>query len=100
MRDHCIGPVLLLWLSVHLKIEEKISLTSGRDGGLQNMEILGMITLRVSDDKYGRIRLQINNNDKKGVQLQVISLITDLRIFLRSKFSLDAKCLRTLGVKC
>lgn len=35
------------------------------------MEILGIITLRVSDDKYGRIRLQINNNDKKGVQLQV-----------------------------
>lgn len=37
------------------------------------MEIVGMITLRVSDDKYSRIRLQINNNDKKGVQLQVIS---------------------------
>lgn len=59
-------------LSVHLRMEEKISLTCGRDGGLQNMEILGMITLRVSDDKYGRIRLHINNNDKKGVQLQVI----------------------------
>ncbi|XP_017568528.1 archain 1b [Pygocentrus nattereri] len=56
--------------SVHLKIEEKIVLTCGRDGGLQNMEILGMITLRVSDDKNGRIRLHINNNDKKGVQLQ------------------------------
>ncbi|KAF4085956.1 hypothetical protein AMELA_G00100970 [Ameiurus melas] len=56
--------------SVHLRMEEKITLTCGRDGGLQNMEILGMITLRVSDDKYGRIRLHINNNDKKGVQLQ------------------------------
>lgn len=64
--------VFLLWLSVHLKVEEKISLTCGRDGGLQNMEILGMILLRVSDEKNGRIRLQINNNDKKGVQLQVI----------------------------
>ncbi|XP_058239433.1 archain 1a [Hemibagrus wyckioides] len=56
--------------SVHLRIEEKISLTCGRDGGLQNMEILGMITLRVSDDKNGRIRLLINNGDKRGVQLQ------------------------------
>ncbi|MCJ8748611.1 hypothetical protein PDJAM_G00166800 [Pangasius djambal] len=56
--------------SVHLRIEEKITLTCGRDGGLQNMEILGMITLRVSDEKNGRIRLLINNNDKKGVQLQ------------------------------
>lgn len=64
--------VLLLCLSVHLKIEEKMSLTCGRDGGVQNMEVLGMITLRVSDEKNGRIRLHINNNDKKGVQLQVI----------------------------
>ncbi|MCI4394402.1 hypothetical protein PGIGA_G00168400 [Pangasianodon gigas] len=56
--------------SVHLRIEEKITLTCGRDGGLQNMEILGMITLRVSDEKNGQIRLLINNNDKRGVQLQ------------------------------
>lgn len=56
--------------SVHMRLEEKISLTCGRDGGLQNMELLGMITLRVSDEKNGRIRVHINNNDKKGVQLQ------------------------------
>lgn len=52
-------------------MEEKIALTCGRDGGLQNMEILGMVTLRVTDDKNGRIRLIINNNDNKGLQLQV-----------------------------
>ncbi|XP_036393029.1 archain 1b [Megalops cyprinoides] len=56
--------------SVHMRVEEKISLTCGRDGGLQNMEVLGMITLRVTDEKNGRIRLHVNNNDKKGVQLQ------------------------------
>ncbi|XP_062340904.1 archain 1a [Osmerus eperlanus] len=56
--------------SVHLRVEEKISLTCGRDGGLQNMEVLGIITLRVSDEKSGRVRLNINNGDKKGVQLQ------------------------------
>ncbi|XP_077962436.1 coatomer subunit delta isoform X1 [Gasterosteus aculeatus] len=56
--------------SVHLRVEEKISLTCGRDGGLQNMEVLGMITLRVTDDKHGRIRLIVNNNDNKGLQLQ------------------------------
>lgn len=59
--------------SVHLRVEEKITLTCGRDGGLQNMEVLGMITLRVSDEKNGRIRLMVNNGDKKGVQLQVHS---------------------------
>ncbi|XP_063059583.1 archain 1a [Engraulis encrasicolus] len=56
--------------SVHLRVEEKITLTCGRDGGLQNMEILGMVTLRVADDKNGRIRIALSNNDKKGVQLQ------------------------------
>lgn len=35
------------------------------------MEVLGMITLRVTDDKHGRIRLIVNNNDNKGLQLQV-----------------------------
>ncbi|MEQ2180892.1 Coatomer subunit delta [Goodea atripinnis] len=59
--------------SVHLRVEEKISLACGRDGGLQNMEVLGMVTLRVMDEKNGRIRLVINNNDNKGLQLQVES---------------------------
>ncbi|XP_062894885.1 coatomer subunit delta-like [Mobula hypostoma] len=56
--------------SVHLKIEEKIVLVCDRDGGLQNMEIHGMIMLRVTDEKQGRIRLQVENDDKKDIQLQ------------------------------
>lgn len=34
------------------------------------MELHGMIMLRISDDKFGRIRLHVENEDKKGVQLQ------------------------------
>uniref|UniRef100_A0A8B9NL18 Coatomer subunit delta n=1 Tax=Accipiter nisus TaxID=211598 RepID=A0A8B9NL18_9AVES len=56
--------------SVHMKIEEKISLTCGRDGGLQNMELHGMIMLHISDEKFARIRLHVENEDKRGVQLQ------------------------------
>ncbi|KAL2085837.1 hypothetical protein ACEWY4_019157 [Coilia grayii] len=56
--------------SVHLKVEEKVSLSCGRDGGLQSMEVLGIITLQISDDKNSRIRLHVANNDKKGAQLQ------------------------------
>uniref|UniRef100_A0A8D3C029 Coatomer subunit delta n=1 Tax=Scophthalmus maximus TaxID=52904 RepID=A0A8D3C029_SCOMX len=63
--------------SVHLRVEEKISLTCGRDGGLQNMELMGMVTLRVTDDKSGRIRLIINNNDNKGLQLQQLLKIPE-----------------------
>ncbi|XP_012675660.2 archain 1b [Clupea harengus] len=56
--------------SVHLRVEEKVSLACGRDGGLQSMEILGMITLQISDEKSSRIQLHVANNDKKGAQLQ------------------------------
>ncbi|XP_064157285.1 archain 1b isoform X1 [Anguilla rostrata] len=56
--------------SVHMRVEEKLSLTCGRDGGLQNMEVLGMIILRVSSDKTGRIHLHLSNKDSRGLQLQ------------------------------
>lgn len=60
--------------SVHMKIEEKITLTCGRDGGLQNMELHGMIMLRISDDKFGRIRLHVENEDKKGCSCRPIQM--------------------------
>lgn len=49
---------------MHMKIEEKITLTCGRDGGLQNMELHGMIMLRISGDKFGRICLHVEKEDK------------------------------------
>lgn len=56
--------------SVHLVVEEKISLVAGRDGGLQNMEVLGMLKLKVNDENAGRIQIKIDNKDDKGIQLQ------------------------------
>lgn len=56
--------------SVHMKIEEKMTMLCGRDGGLQNLEVHGIITLRVTDEKFGRIRIHVENEDKKGIQLQ------------------------------
>ncbi|EDO33668.1 predicted protein [Nematostella vectensis] len=56
--------------SVHLKTEEKITLTAGRDGGLQNMEIRGIVLLRISDSQFAQIKLAVENNDDKGFQIQ------------------------------
>ena len=58
--------------SVHVRLEEKITLTGNRDGGLQNLEIHGLVTLKISDEKLGCIKLAIDNTDDKGIQLQVI----------------------------
>jgi hypothetical protein len=56
--------------NVHLRVEEKITLTAGRDGGLQNMEVLGITTLRVQDESCGLIRIQFENGDDRGIQMQ------------------------------
>ncbi|XP_077985489.1 coatomer subunit delta-like [Glandiceps talaboti] len=56
--------------SVHVRVEEKITLTAGRDGGLQGMEIHGLALLRITDETYGKVRIGITNGDRKGVQLQ------------------------------
>lgn len=57
-------------------MEEKISLTAGRDGGLQNMEIHGLVVLKISDEKQGRIKVLMANHDDKGIQLQVSLWLT------------------------
>jgi len=43
----------------------------GRDGGLQNFELHGLVTLHIADEKLGRIRVQLENKDTRGIQLQV-----------------------------
>lgn len=43
----------------------------GRDGGLQNFELHGLVTLHIADEKSGRIRVQLENKDTRGIQLQV-----------------------------
>lgn len=42
----------------------------GRDGGVQQFELLGLVTLHIGDEKWGRIRVQLENKDIRGVQLQ------------------------------
>lgn len=42
----------------------------GRDGGVQLFELLGLITLHIGNEKWGRIRVQLENQDTRGVQLQ------------------------------
>ena len=63
-----------------MTLEEKISLTAGRDGGLHNLEVHGLLTLKITDEKYGKIKVGIANNDKKGMQLQVGLRLLSLRL--------------------
>jgi len=56
--------------AVHVTLEEKLSLIAGRDGGLRTMELMGLLTLRISDQQMARIRLQLQNTDNKNIQMQ------------------------------
>ena len=57
--------------SVHLRISEQLKLVAGRDGGLQNMEVLGVVMLRIADSNFGCIRITVDNRDDRSLQFQV-----------------------------
>lgn len=58
------------FFSVHLRVEDKMNLRIGREGGLQLFELFGLLTLKVADEKYGKIKVQLENNVNKSIQLQ------------------------------
>lgn len=56
--------------SVHLKTIEKLSLVAGRDGGLQSMELQGILHLRISDPDYRQVKVAVTHQTKMPVQFQ------------------------------
>ena len=47
-----------------------MNVVARRDGGLESMELTGILTLRISDDAFGRIKLQLKNPTNNMIQLQ------------------------------
>jgi len=70
MSSNKLPPATISTESVQLRIEEKLNLSCGRDGGLQNMEVHGLMTLFITDEAYGRVRVQVENKDSRGIQIQ------------------------------
>lgn len=61
----------MLVFSVHLKQEEKLSVRCGRDGGVESLEVHGMIMLQVKSEEYGRVVVAVANKENRSIQLQV-----------------------------
>jgi hypothetical protein len=57
--------------SVHVHIEEKITMVANRDGGLENMEVKGDLMLRVSDPARTKISLALRHLDDSSIQFKV-----------------------------
>ncbi|KAF9964907.1 Coatomer subunit delta [Mortierella alpina] len=56
--------------SVHVQIEEKITMVANRDGGLENMEVKGDLTLRVSDPTRAKISLALRHLEDPNIQFK------------------------------
>jgi len=56
--------------SVNIRVDEKINLTCGKDGGVQNLEVLGVLYVHIANEDDGKIRIAIRNNDARNLQLQ------------------------------
>jgi coatomer subunit delta len=56
-------------------MDEKITLTCGKDGGVQNLEVLGMLSVRLASEEEGKIRVAIRNGDSRNLQLQVFVFV-------------------------
>jgi len=41
-----------------------------RDGGVESMEVLGLVALRVADPQFNTVKLQMENKDQRGAQMQ------------------------------
>ncbi|XP_045507921.1 coatomer subunit delta [Colias croceus] len=55
---------------IHLRFEERLNLVAGRDGDIQNFELSGLLTLRITNEQFGRIHVHLNNQDTRPLQLQ------------------------------
>lgn len=56
--------------SVHINIEESVSVTANKDGGLEQMEVKGVLTLKISDPSNARISLAVKANDDSSIQFK------------------------------
>ena len=63
-------------------------LVIGRHGGLQNMEVRGLMLLRVNDPALSKLVLNVDNNDTRGFQMQVSMILNG---FSTSQFTLQVR---------
>jgi hypothetical protein len=55
---------------VNLRKEESIVMRVGSDGGIKKFEMNGIVKMRIYDEKLGRIRVKMENKDKRGIKLK------------------------------
>jgi len=53
--------------NVHIKLDETITLSTSRDGGMENMEVKGTMLLSVNNPDTARVKIAFNKNDDENI---------------------------------
>ena len=56
---------------VSLLVAEKLTLVAPRDGGLQNLELHGQMTLRITDESLARLQVQVGPRRRRATSAGV-----------------------------
>lgn len=56
--------------SVHIKVEERISMTAGHDSGMESLEVRGIVQLNINSADDARCRIAMRNDESRPVQFQ------------------------------
>jgi hypothetical protein len=55
---------------IHISVDERVSMAANRDGDLEQLDVKGVLTLKVSDPNSAKIRFNINANNDGGIQFK------------------------------
>lgn len=67
--------------SVHVTVEERLSVTADRDGGLEQMQLQGRCNVQVADEKFSNILVNLQKDEESGCQIQTNPSV-DKRAFM------------------
>ncbi|KAJ2374466.1 coatomer subunit delta, partial [Coemansia sp. RSA 2607] len=83
---HSLPPVDMK--GVHVQIEERIIAIVNRDGGIEQMEVKGDLSLVISDEAYASVQLGVVSNDTHNAQIKTHPKIDKKRFQTESVIAL------------
>ena len=73
----------LFCYSVHLRIEEKLSVVLNRDGGVESFDLHGMMYNKVFEDRFNRVAIYLKNHLRSAhPQVIYVVIYVDWVIFI------------------
>ncbi|XP_065198528.1 coatomer subunit delta-like [Sycon ciliatum] len=56
--------------SVHIKVEEHMSMTADHDSGMESLEVKGIVLLNINSEDNAKCRIAVRNDEDRPIQFQ------------------------------